>query len=116
MNVPPSADPSSGPGAVPRPHRRRRRWIAAVALVAVATAAVVVAHVTGSSSPPSTVSTAYSIFGDAVPVLASAADDKPVELGLRFTTASAGTITAIRFYQGPQNAGPHQGDPLGPGR
>ena len=34
-------------------------------------------------------------------------DATPVELGVRFQTSVAGTITGIRFYKSPQNAGPH---------
>jgi hypothetical protein len=33
-----------------------------------------------------------------------------VELGVKFQSSVAGTITAIRFYKGPQNTGTHVGN------
>jgi hypothetical protein len=37
-------------------------------------------------------------------------DPNPVELGVKFQSSVAGTITAIRFYKGPQNTGTHVGN------
>jgi len=34
-------------------------------------------------------------------------DPNPVELGVKFTASTAGNITALRFYKGPQNTGTH---------
>jgi len=34
-------------------------------------------------------------------------DPKPVELGVKFSVARAGSIIGIRFYKGPQNNGTH---------
>jgi uncharacterized protein DUF4082 len=36
-------------------------------------------------------------------------DPNSVELGVKFQTSSAGTITGIRFYKGRQNLGTHVG-------
>jgi hypothetical protein len=36
-------------------------------------------------------------------------DSKPVELGVKFQTSTAGTVTAFRFYKGPNNTGAHVG-------
>ncbi|MBW6397557.1 DUF4082 domain-containing protein [Roseomonas sp. HJA6] len=44
------------------------------------------------------------------PALESAADDGPVELGVRFTAEVGGLITGIRFYKGAGNTGPHVGN------
>ena len=84
---------------------KRVRWFT-LALLA-ATIAVASFSLVGSAhtSAPTT----YSIFGDAIPAVTSADDDKSVELGVRFNTASSGWITAIRFYQGPENTGQHFG-------
>ncbi|WDR06220.1 DUF4082 domain-containing protein [Devosia rhodophyticola] len=46
---------------------------------------------------------------DATPAAASVNDPSSVELGMRFTVASAGTISGMRFYKGAQNVGPHTG-------
>ena len=39
----------------------------------------------------------------------SAADPNTIEVGLKFTAATDGFVTAIRFYKGPQNTGVHVG-------
>ncbi len=55
--------------------------------------------VTGSSD--------VTLFGGATPDLISVSDPNSVELGVKFQSSQAGTITAIRFYKGPQNTGTH---------
>lgn len=50
-----------------------------------------------------------TMFGDEVPVVASANDGAPVELGVAFTPSRNGQVTAIRFFKGPGNAGTHTG-------
>ncbi|HEU5080695.1 MAG TPA: DUF4082 domain-containing protein [Opitutaceae bacterium] len=44
----------------------------------------------------------------AVPVLADAGPDDPAELGVKFTSDVAGTITGIRFYKARANKGVHR--------
>jgi hypothetical protein len=86
------------------PHRRSR-WITLVlAAVAIAMAAFALGG-SGHTAAPTT----YTMFGDATPAVTSAPDDKSVTLGVRFDTSSSGWITAIRFYQGPENTGQHDG-------
>lgn len=46
----------------------------------------------------------------AVPVVADAGPDSAVELGVKFRSDVAGTITGIRFYKGPNNMGLHIGN------
>jgi Domain of unknown function (DUF4082)/Glycosyl hydrolases family 16 len=43
------------------------------------------------------------------PLVASHADPKAVELGVKFRSAVAGTVTGIRFYKGSANTGTHVG-------
>ncbi|HEY5156050.1 MAG TPA: DUF4082 domain-containing protein, partial [Acidimicrobiales bacterium] len=51
-----------------------------------------------------------SLWNDtATPAVVSENDASAVELGVRFTADSDGTITALRFYKGPQNTGVHTG-------
>jgi len=51
-----------------------------------------------------------SLFSPAaVPAILSSGDPDPVELGVKFRADSAGTISGIRFYKGPQNTGVHTG-------
>ena len=52
---------------------------------------------TGSSLWPST----------AVPALADSGPDSAVELGVKFTSAVAGTVTGVRFYKSAANTGTH---------
>lgn len=44
-----------------------------------------------------------------VPGIAAADDSGSVELGVRFVPSLPGTVTGIRFYQGPGNTGTHTG-------
>ena len=46
----------------------------------------------------------------AQPGLAASADSAAVEVGVRFTTATAGYISGVRFYKGASNTGTHTGN------
>ncbi len=51
-----------------------------------------------------------SLWGpSAAPAVASANDAGAVELGVKFTSSVAGTITGVRFYKGAGNTGTHVG-------
>src|SRR4029078_5811408 len=45
----------------------------------------------------------------AAPVVSSASDANPVELGLKFYSDTDGFITGVRFYKGPANNSTHVG-------
>ncbi|MER6565478.1 DUF4082 domain-containing protein [Streptomyces sp. NPDC001093] len=45
----------------------------------------------------------------AVPGTVNAGDGSSVELGVKFRTTAAGSITAVRFYKSPANTGTHTG-------
>ena len=45
----------------------------------------------------------------AVPTIASYPDGAPVELGVKFHSDLAGSVTGVRFYRGPANLGTHTG-------
>ncbi|MCR2784988.1 MULTISPECIES: DUF4082 domain-containing protein [unclassified Microbacterium] len=51
----------------------------------------------------------YSVLGEVTPEILSVDDDDGVELGLRFSSASDGFVTGVRFYKGPANTGTHTG-------
>jgi len=65
------------------------------------------------NSPPSAASNAVkprnSIFDLATPTVLDAGDTGSVNLGVRFTSDVAGSITGIRFYKASANAGTHVG-------
>jgi hypothetical protein len=52
---------------------------------------------------------AQTLFGDAVPQVASENDSSPVELGTAFSPTRNGVITALRFHKGVGNGGTHVG-------
>jgi probable HAF family extracellular repeat protein len=55
--------------------------------------------------------TSSSLFDASdTPVTETENDPKAVELGVKFQSAVAGSITAIRFYKGSQNTGTHVGN------
>jgi hypothetical protein len=43
------------------------------------------------------------------PVTAAVASTRPIEVGLKFRTSVAGTVTGVRFYKGAGNSGTHVG-------
>ncbi|WP_420870303.1 DUF4082 domain-containing protein [Methylobacterium crusticola] len=45
----------------------------------------------------------------ATPATVNTADSSPVELGVKFQSSSAGTVSAVRFYKGSQDTGTHTG-------
>ncbi|POH68340.1 hypothetical protein C3B59_06520 [Cryobacterium zongtaii] len=54
--------------------------------------------------------TSYSLLGNLTPAEAASPDDtSPVELGMSFSSAESGSVTAIRFYKGSTNTGTHTG-------
>ncbi|MGO6718323.1 N,N-dimethylformamidase beta subunit family domain-containing protein, partial [Rhizobium ruizarguesonis] len=48
-----------------------------------------------------------SLFGSATPAVVNTGDTSAVELGVKFQTSAAGTVTGIRFYKGSQDTGTH---------
>src|SRR5207248_5778243 len=58
------------------------------------------------TAPP----TGVSLFAaNATPTTVTVNDSKAVELGMKFTSSTNGTVTGLRFYKGPQNTGTHTG-------
>jgi hypothetical protein len=54
---------------------------------------------------------ANSLWGNSnTPTLVSANDSSAIEVGVKFTASTAGNVTGIRFYKGPQNTGAHEVD------
>jgi hypothetical protein len=47
---------------------------------------------------------------NAIPTTVDGGPDSPVELGVKFTSSTSGTITGIRFYKSSANTGPHVGN------
>ena len=65
---------------------------------------------TGSASAASTAVTPRdTIFNFATPAIIDAEDSSAVELGVKFKSTVAGTVTGIRFYKAPGNTGIHVG-------
>lgn len=50
-----------------------------------------------------------TLFGSTTPGVVGVNDPNSVELGVKFTSTQAGTISALRFYKGPLNTGVHTG-------
>ncbi|WP_420493468.1 DUF4082 domain-containing protein [Rhizobium leguminosarum] len=50
-----------------------------------------------------------SLFGSATPAVVNTNDSSAVELGVRFQTSVAGTVSGVRFYKGSQDTGTHTG-------
>ncbi|HBZ71103.1 MAG TPA: hypothetical protein DEP35_15765, partial [Deltaproteobacteria bacterium] len=67
---------------------------------------------TPSTSTPSTPTSSTSTIwpSNAVPLTADSGPDSAVELGVKFKSDVAGTITGIRFYKGSGNTGTHVGN------
>ncbi|WP_184327604.1 N,N-dimethylformamidase beta subunit family domain-containing protein, partial [Rhizobium sp. BK529] len=50
-----------------------------------------------------------TLFGAATPAVVNTDDTSAVELGVKFQTSVAGTVTGLRFYKGSQDTGTHTG-------
>ena len=57
-----------------------------------------------------TPSSAISLFSPSDTPAVASVSDSSVEVGVKFTSATPGEITAIRFYKGPLNTGTHIAD------
>jgi hypothetical protein len=51
-----------------------------------------------------------AFLASTVPTNVTVNDATPAELGVKFSSSTAGTVTALRFYKGPQNTGTHVAD------
>lgn len=89
----------TGPDATAR--RQRLRAIIGIAVIA---AVSVTTAIVGGALPAQA-----NVLGSAKPKVVSDSERLPVELGMRFSSAKNGTVNGIRYYRGPQNAGPHTG-------
>jgi hypothetical protein len=66
--------------------------------------------ITTAAPPPVAGSPPYLLWPDGVgPAPDSVNDPNPVELGVKFRVDVPGTVTAIRFYKGAADVGPHTG-------
>lgn len=62
----------------------------------------------GSTGGTTTTPTSTTLFADAsTPASTSWPDGAPVQLGVRFSSSAAGTISGIRFYKGAGDTGTH---------
>ncbi len=65
------------------------------------------------TSPPSAPSNAVTpqdtIFDFGTPAIIDSADSSSTEVGVKFTSEAAGTVTGIRFYKAVANTGTHNG-------
>ncbi|MGH2853442.1 MAG: DUF4082 domain-containing protein, partial [Solirubrobacteraceae bacterium] len=62
-----------------------------------------------ASQASSAVTPADTIFDFATPTLPDAGDPSSVELGVKFTASTEGSVTGIRFYKSAANTGTHVG-------
>jgi hypothetical protein len=79
----------------------RRCVLAAVCFAAAA--------LTTLMAPVHALATDTSIFGSSTPAAPDTADDNSIELGVKFSADSAGSVTGIRFYKSTANTGTHTG-------
>ncbi|HEV7537066.1 MAG TPA: DUF4082 domain-containing protein, partial [Acidimicrobiia bacterium] len=83
---------------------RPRVTPAALAVLLFTSLLVVLPQPAGAATCPCSIWAAST-----VPAVASDADTGSVELGLKFRTDTAGSITGVRFYKGAANTGTHVG-------
>ncbi len=50
-----------------------------------------------------------NIFGNSTPATVDSGDSSPVELGVKFSSEVAGSVTGVRFYKAAANTGTHVG-------
>ncbi|HUS26104.1 MAG TPA: DUF4082 domain-containing protein [Nevskiaceae bacterium] len=77
----------------------------------VAVVAGLAVAITGYYLITSRASDGLTLFSDTtVPAVVTDPDNKAVELGVKFRSDEAGTVTGIRFYKGSKNTGTHVGN------
>lgn len=86
-----------------RPARALRVALALTALTAPAAGTMI------TLPAPAGAATQADLLGSAVPDRAATGDPTSIEVGVRFTPTIDGVVTAVRFYKGIGNAGPHTG-------
>jgi hypothetical protein len=62
-----------------------------------------------ASAATSAVTPADTVFDFATPVTVDSADPTSIELGVKFTSDTTGTVTGVRFYKAATNTGTHIG-------
>jgi hypothetical protein len=98
-----SSVPESPPPVTDRRPRRARSILTAVTALGLLAAATTVAAFAGATR-----SASYSFFiGADVSAVATDPDTNPVELGLRFSSATGGVLTAVRFLKADGDRGEH---------
>ena len=73
---------------------------------------VIATNAVGSSppsSPSNTITPQDTLFNFRAPTVVDSADTAPTEVGVKFRSQLAGTITGLRFYKGAANTGTHIG-------
>lgn len=86
----------------------RLRWARLTPLAVLAAALVAVTMPLPAPAAVAAPDT-YTLLGSTTPAHPSAADSRSVELGVLFSTTSAGWVSGVRFYKGAGNSGPHTG-------
>jgi len=99
-----AGEATTAPLAVSRPSRSR----ATVAVVA--SLGLVGAGLVGIAQASSTPQPVSFFSASDVPSVKSDPDPNSVELGMRFTSSVAGSVTAVRFWKGTQDTGTHVGN------
>ena len=61
------------------------------------------------SAPSNAVTPEDTIFDFAVPTVIDTGDTSSLELGVKFTSSTNGSVTGVRFYKAPANTGTHIG-------
>jgi Domain of unknown function (DUF4082) len=110
-----AAEPGGRDPRLPAPRRHkpwfrgsRRVVFGVIVVAALGVASVALAY--PRRQPSTTLASGeMTVFGTAVPRTVTDPDTRAVELGMRFRVTRAGAATGVRFYRGPQNAGPHAG-------
>ena len=69
----------------------------------------VVAEVAADAGPVPRPLVAATVFDFGTPPVVDSGDPSSIELGVKFTSDTTGTITGIRFYKASTNAGTHVG-------
>jgi len=68
-----------------------------------------IVFVASNNPPPSSPSGNQTLFTTGVPQVLNGTDNVPYELGMKFRSAKAGQITAIRYWKAPSETGNHVG-------
>lgn len=90
-------------------HRLRQAKLLAATSLSLLLGAGTALAISTSTAAGAASTNADTLFGNSAPAASAWPDSNSVEVGVKFTSSVAGSVTGVRFYKGSGNSGTHVG-------